>query len=226
MEYYRVTNKATPQCRKCGKAYESDSKTDICTELYGRGKERLPCGGQVLGATYLDWSDNLLKDYSLLEKGDLSMYEEIITPIDSKRTNLKEDKESRVTKINIQSEIEQAMRSRGINILSWNVEKMNSDGVVQSHLITKSFFKLPFGVSKMSLWGHEETVGRFEARSRQDGASAEGFLKYELLKEGEELKPKKASKKEPKVSKLTCKCGLKAKSAFGLQAHIRACKEK
>jgi len=226
MEFYKVENKADPACIKCSKVYPATTDATVCTELYGKGKERMECGGEILKWTRLSWSTELLKDYSAVEKGDLSLFDDVMRPINEKLDALKigETKDTGITKVNVASEIEQAMRSRGINILSWTREKMDREGRVETDMATESFYKIPLGISKMSEFGYMELRGRFEEMPRVDKADPEGFLVFTKLEKGKEVKRKQSKKK---LDKLTCPhCGFKAKSKFGLQAHMRACKAK
>lgn len=225
-EYYQVTNNVLPSCRQCNKSYPKGSNFEVCKELSGKGKERRPCGGKIYKDLYLDWSTELLKDYSVMKFKDLRLYEEIFNNIDAKLETVKtgKTKETGQTKVDIQAEIEQAMRTKGVHVLSHMVYALDKFGQTLPEMQTKSYYKVNQGIGKITEYGYEELRPRFEAIARMKKGSIEGYMQFKKLEEGKDIETKYG--KTEVVDKVTCKCGFKAKSAFGLKAHQRACKKK
>jgi len=218
-KFYTVTNNIQPHCNRCPATYPEEPDRTICNTLYGKGKERYSCGGEILQDFDTDWSIELLKDYSVVTEGDLSLHDECFDIINRKLEEAKTGKSAGTgrLKVNIQIEIENYMRRKGVNILN----KMNGQGGMD----TKSYYKIPVGDSKISEFGYAELAPRFEEKSkwvdRKTGESsdAEGFLTFKEIKKGE---AKEKAEKEKKEGFECEECGKVCKSRIGLIAHEKS----
>jgi hypothetical protein len=217
MEYkfYNVTNLVRPHCIRCNKNYKVGDTLTICNEFYGKGADRRQCNGLVLKDLHLDWSTNLVKDYSLLTRGDLSLWDEINGEVQKKLESAKigQTAESGKVKVNVQLEYENFMRLRGVNIIN----KFNNMG----ELVSTSVYVLPAGKARVSEFGYSELRERFEQTTVGEGDKkvTQGFMIFE--EEGvDKAEPIKVEVNN--ADELTCKvCGKTFKGKLGLIAHSR-----
>ena len=221
IRFFKVNNDIKPHCLKCGKNYKADSKVTTCSEMYGLGKKRRMCEGQVVNDLYLDWSVNLLKDYSVLQNGNLDFFEECWNKIDEKIKKVKsgENPDSFNNKINITREMEIIMRLKGINMI--NIVGQGGE------LISKSVYVLPMGISKISNYGLED-LQRFEKVKVQTGDKESDYVGYMTFTEMEDGDEIETIDNTPEIDDdLTCKtCGFKAKTKIGLITHLRSHEQK
>lgn len=218
MKYFKVVNQVKPHCTRCGKNYRVGETISICSEFYGKGADRIQCNGPVVKDSQLDWSYNLLKDYSIIKNGDLSLYDEVEKGIQKKLIEVKTgtSPDTGRMKVNVQSEIENAMRLRGINIIN----RFDSNG----NLISKSVYILPAGESMISEYGYEELRERFEQVTTEDQTGKKLTMGYMLF---EEMNNETDKHEETKVEvkqpdDLTCEvCGKTFKGKLGLIAHSK-----
>ncbi len=227
VQYYQVENKIKPHCTKCPSNYPVNDPIKFCRTYYGKGKERRQCGGAIERDLNLDWSLNLLKDYSVIESDNLDLFQECQDIVNRKLDEAKTGKnlETGSRKVNVQKEIEQFMRTQGINIKN----RLNSKG----ELVSYSMYLLKSGKSKITNFAYEELQSRFEIvpALRQDGTPSpteiEGFMEFVPYDaDGVLVEPIKfdavATKEPAKPEKLTCEaCGFEAKTSLGLMAHLR-----
>jgi len=222
MEYkfYNVTNLVKPHCTRCNKNYKIGENVVICKEFFGKGTDRVQCGGPVVKDAQLDWSQNLLKDYSLLTRGDLSLWDEANASVQKKLEAAKigQTAETGKTKVNIQKEYENYMRLLGVNIIN------RFDG--EGNLVSMSVYVLPTGKARVSEFGYNELRDRFEQVTTGEGDKkvTQGYMIFE--EEG-------VAKAEPikvevnNADELTCKtCGKTFKGKLGLIAHSRTHEKK
>jgi hypothetical protein len=217
--FYQCNNKIKPHCLKCNINYNKEDEVKLCREFYGKGKQRRQCGGEVMEDLFIDWSDNLLKDYSIITKGDTSIYDECWKMIDQKLSVVKNstDPETSRKRVNVQKEIEQYMRKLGVNLFNYTL----SDGT----LVSQSRYLIKSGLNKITQFAYDDLRGRFEERELKDKdgkvIATEGYMTFKTMKENEELKPDK--EETVKKSDLVCEvCHKECKSSFGLMAHLKS----
>jgi hypothetical protein len=219
IRYWQVENEVKPHCLRCGKNYKVDYPHDTCSEMFGVGKNRRMCEGRIVNDIYLDWSINLLKDYSIIEHGSLDFFNDCWDKIQTKIDKSKNSLDPSEKKINVTKELEMVMRLKGINMI--NLIAQHGD------LISKSVYILGPGKSKISNYGIED-LRRFEKVKEMTGekeSSYTGYMSFTELADGEDIK----KDEEPidntpeKDESLICKtCGFEAKSKIGLIAHLRS----
>jgi hypothetical protein len=225
IRFWKVDNDIKLHCLKCGKNYKKDSKVTVCSEQYGLGKKRRMCEGQVVPDLYLDWSVNLLKDYSVLRYGNLDFFEDCWSKVEDKlrRAKTGDTLESGMRKVNVTRELESIMRAKAINII--NLIGQFGD------LISKSVYILPMGKSKISNFGLDD-LQRFEKVKVTTGdkdSDYVGYMTFVEMEDGdeEEIEEETIDNKVEKDDSLTCKaCGFEAKSRIGLVAHLRSHEKK
>lgn len=219
ISFYKVVNEVKPHCLTCGKNYRNNAT--VCTETVRVGNRNQMCEGVIIKDMYLDWSINLLKDYSVSKSGNLDFFnetwEEVQKRIDGNKSKLSD---SAKKKINTSTILENIMRAKGIQIVS--LTGQNGD------LITKSVYILPAGTFKISNFGLED-IKRFEKVRVMSGDSESdyvGYMTFTELEDGEDINsteelPKTIDNKPEIVDILTCKaCGFVAKSKIGLISHL------
>jgi len=221
IRFWKVNNEIKPHCLKCGKNYKVDSKTTVCSEMYGLGKKRRMCEGQVVSDLYLDWSINLLKDYSVLKYGNLDFFEDCWAKIEDKLRKAKtgDSLDTGMRKVNVTRELEIIMRLKAINMI--NLIGQHGD------LISKSVYILPMGESKISNFGLDD-LQRFEkvkVTTGEKDSDFVGYMSFVELEDGEEVET--IDNTPEKDDALTCKaCGFEAKSKLGLMAHLKSHEKK